>query len=107
MAFVYRLYSYALERQPDRSGLDNWYQWLTEGKETAESAVYGFVFSQEMINRNLDNEIYVKTLYRVFMNREYDQSGLADWVSRLNDGLSRKEVFDGFLDSEEFKEMAL
>ena len=105
LAFVYRQYSSVLERQPDKQGRDEWYRWLSEGEETAGSAVYGFVFSQEAIHKNLVDEEYVKLLYRVFMDREYDPAGLQDWMDALEYGRSRKEVFDGFLASEEFKDI--
>ena len=105
LAFVYRQYSCVLERQPDQQGRDDWYHWLAEEKETAQSVVYGFVFSQETIHKNLADEEYVKLLYRVFMGREYDLAGLRDWMNGLEDGMSRKEVFDGFSASEEFKEI--
>lgn len=103
LAFVYRQYSCALERQPDRSGLKEWCYWLIEGKETAESVAYGFVFSAEVLNKNLSDEEYVKTLYHVLMGREYDAQGLRNWLASLANGMSRKEVFDGFVDSFEFK----
>lgn len=103
LAFVYRQYSCALERQPDKNGLNEWYHWLLEGKETAESVAYGFIFSQEALGKNLSDEAYIKTLYHVLMGREYDVSGLRDWAAGLDNGMSRKEVFYGFVDSDEFK----
>lgn len=105
LTFVYRLYCWALKRQPDKGGLNEWYQWLIEGEETPESTAYGFIFSQELINEKLSNEEYVKILYRVFMGREYDLPGFTDWLKYLDSGMSRKEVFEGFSDSEEFKKI--
>ena len=58
--------------------------------------------SQEMANRNLSNQEYVTMLYRTMMDREPDEAGLNDWVTRLQSGTSRQSVFDGFADSTEF-----
>lgn len=41
-------------------------------------------------------------LYRTMMDREPDEAGLNDWVTRLQSGTSRQSVFDGFADSTEF-----
>lgn len=55
-----------------------------------------------MANRNLSNQEYVTMLYRTMMDREPDEAGLNDWVTRLQSGTSRQSVFDGFADSTEF-----
>lgn len=101
--FVYRQYCYALERHPDKTGFDEWYGWMITGKQTAEDVVCGFVFSQEIISKKLDDEAYIKMLYRVFMGREAETEGLNHWLNRMADGMSRKMVFDGFADSQEFR----
>ena len=42
-------------------------------------------------------------LYRVYMDREYDQSGFDMWVGLLNRGeWSREQVMEGFSRSKEF-----
>lgn len=61
-----------------------------------------FFFSDEFTNKRLNDREYVKTLYRTFMDREYDQAGLNDWVSRLAGGAGRETVLSGFANSEEF-----
>ena len=100
-AFVERLYTCCLGRSADEDGLENWANALANGATGSEVAA-GFVFSQEMANRNLSNQEYVTMLYRTMMDREPDEAGLNDWVTRLQSGTSRQSVFDGFADSTEF-----
>lgn len=63
--------------------------WLAKTK-TPKQVASGFVFSQEMANRNLSNQEYVTMLYRTMMDREPDEAGLNDWVTRLQSGTSAR-----------------
>ena len=56
-------------------------------------------------SKNLSDTDYVKTLYRVFMDREADGAGLSAWINVLESGQSREHVFNGFADSPEFQEI--
>ena len=67
-----------------------------------KSCAYGFVYSKEMNNKNLSDQAFVETLYRLFMDREGEASGVAFWTGYLAAGHSRYEVFLGFADSVEF-----
>ena len=100
--FVTRCYRVALSRDPDKAGHADWVRWLQDGTVDATSCTYGFVFSKEMNNKNLSDEDFVKTLYRLFMDREGEATGVAFWTKYLKDGHSRLEVFYGFADSIEF-----
>ena len=101
-AFVNRLYTIAMNRSADVNGLNDWTGKLLNKQQTPKQVAAGFVFSQEMANRNLSNQEFVTMLYRTMMDREPDESGLNDWVRRLQSGTSRQSVFDGFADSVEF-----
>ena len=101
-SFVNRLYVKLLERQGDEDGMENWCRVILTRADTAENVAYGFVFSSEFTNRNTSNEEFVKIMYQTFLNREYDQTGLEDWVGQLNAGVSREQVFRGFAGSVEF-----
>lgn len=103
--FILRCYNLCLGRSADVDGLNAWCGQLLSGANTPKQVAYGFVFSNEFQARNLSNEDYVKTLYRVFMDREADASGLASWVNVLNSGQSREHVFNGFADAPEFTEL--
>ena len=100
--FVTRCYRIALGRTPDPQGYADWCRWLKDGTVDAKGCAYGFVFSKEMNAKNLSGEDFVKTMYRLFMDREGEASGVAFWTGYLAAGHSRYEVFLGFADSVEF-----
>lgn len=101
-AFVARLYKVILNRNPDSSGLKAWTDVLKSGKEQGAKVAQGFVDSDELKNRNLSDDAYIRALYKAFFDREADESGLAAWKKVLNSGLSRMHVFRGFAESDEF-----
>ena len=103
--FVVRCYRLCLRRDADESGLNSWCEAILSGKNTAKEVAYGFLFSDEFVNRYLSDTDYVAILYRVFMDREGDSEGLNAWVQALNQGKSRTHVFNGFADSAEFQEI--
>lgn len=100
--FVTRLYNKVLDRNPDSTGLNNWKRQLLSGTKSGAEVAYGFVFSQEYLNRHTSNEDYVEMLYNVFLDRGSDAGGKATWLAVLNDGMSREYVFRGFAQSNEF-----
>lgn len=102
--FVSRLYTKALGRGYDVSGLNDWCNRICDGTwSVTDVATTGFFNSREFLNKNLSNEEYVKVLYRTFLDREYDAAGLSDWVNKLNTGaMSRNQVLKGFSYSREF-----
>ena len=100
--FVTRCYRVALSRDPDKAGHADWVRWLKDGTVDAATCTYGFVFSKEMNNKDLSDEDFVKTLYKLFMDREGEATGVAFWTEYLQAGHSREEVFYGFADSVEF-----
>lgn len=103
--FIVRCYRLCLGREADEAGLNSWCTQILSGANTAKEAAYGFVFSNEFQSKNLSNEDFVKTMYRVFMDREADSAGLSSWVNVLAQGQSRWHVFNGFADSPEFQKI--
>ena len=103
--FIVRCYRLCLGRDPDVDGLNGWCRQILSGANTAKEAARGFVFSQELLEKGLADEAYVKMLYRVFMDREADANGLTAWVEVLRSGENREHVFNGFADSVEFREI--
>ncbi len=100
--FVNRIYVKALGRSGEAAGIEDWTGRILRKEETPESVAKKFFFSQEFANKKLNDTEYVKVLYRTFMDREYDQAGLNDWVGRLAKGTSREKVLEGFSKSTEF-----
>lgn len=100
--YVGRLYSKALDRHPDDVGMDWWCRNIKNHTMTPVAAAESFILSPEFEAKKLNNEEYVKVLYRTFMGREYDQEGLNYWVGRLNTGESRRTILRSFAACQEF-----
>ena len=100
--YVGRLYSKALDRHPDDAGMDWWCANIKKHTMTPVAAAESFILSPEFEAKKLNNEEYVKVLYRTFMGREYDQEGLNYWVGRLNTGESRRAILRSFAGCQEF-----
>ena len=103
--FVVRLYRIALTREPDEKGFDYWTKGIKNKSISGAMALRGFFLSEEMKNRKLSNEEFVKSLYRVALNREAEKGGLKYWTDRLNVKMTRESVIKGFVDSKEFGEL--
>lgn len=100
--FVTNLYVNALNRQPDEAGLNNWVNQLTSKKTGGANVAQGIVFSQECINRNLNNDAWITMLYPAVLGRPADAAGKQNWVNQLNAGVKRDQVFYNFVTSSEF-----
>ncbi len=100
--FVERLYKVCLGRIGDKDGQEDWVTRLIKGQITGAKCAYGFIFSDEYVKKKLSNEDYIKNLYIAIMGRTYDEAGYADWARKLRKGMSRDEVFAGFVNSTEF-----
>lgn len=101
--FVARLYTKALGRNYEVAGLNDWCNRVCDGTWSINDvSTTGFFNSQEFLNKNTTDDEYVKILYRTFFDREYDQAGYSDWMSRLKSGTSRNDVLMGFCNSQEF-----
>lgn len=103
--FVERLYQYCLGRGSDPVGMSTWVNVLNKRTQNGGEVAYGFLFSEEFLNKNLSDEQYVEILYRTFLNRKADAQGKATWMKALSDGMSRLYVMNGFSDSVEFREI--
>ena len=105
--FVERLYTIALGRASDPAGKQDWIDAITLRGETGAGAARGFLYSPEFLNKNVTNEEFVATLYRTFFDREPDQAGFNAWVEVLNNGGSKEEVIEGFINSTEWANLCL
>lgn len=103
--FVLRLYTKALGRQGETLGVEDWTNLINIGKMTPEEVSKSFFISEEFDKRELNDADYVETLYQTFMGRTSDPEGRADWIDRLENGMTREQVLEGFSRSEEFKEI--
>lgn len=104
-AFVSRMYTKVLGRDPEPKGLNDWTDSILSGQTTGATCAYGFFNSPEFINKNVSNEEYVDILYRAILGRDADPSGRASWVEWLNKGMTRNCVLEGFVGSQEYKDI--
>ena len=103
--YVLRMYTKALNRDGETVGVEDWTNRINTGTMSAENVAKSFFSSQEFINRNLSNSAYVETLYQTFMDRPSDAGGKQYWIDKLNSGMSREQVLEGFSRSAEFSEI--
>ncbi|MDD6656168.1 MAG: DUF4214 domain-containing protein [Lachnospiraceae bacterium] len=103
--FVSRMYTVALGRDYDDSGLKDWCDELVANKKDAAGIAYGFFFSKEYRERNRTNEEFVEDLYQTILGRPADETGKANWIKALENGKSRESVLAGFVNSGEFTDM--
>jgi Cell wall-associated hydrolases (invasion-associated proteins) len=100
--FVERLYNICLGRNSDKQGQAYWSNLLKTKKQTAAEVTWNFFNSEEYRLQNHSNDVFVEHLYQVMMNRKSDTSGKNYWLEFLTNGVSRKYVVRGFINSEEF-----
>lgn len=103
--FVTRLYSKALNRKPDVTGLNHWTGLLLKKQVTPEAVAERIIMSDEFKKHNYSDEDYIKILYRAMLGREADKKGLAHWIEELDRGCTRQEILTRFANSQEFKEI--
>ncbi|MBO5805216.1 MAG: DUF4214 domain-containing protein, partial [Bacteroidales bacterium] len=101
--FVERMYEQCLARKADRSGKVGWVGQLEKGYMKGADIAKSFVFSKEVLNKNLTDSAFVEMLYRAMLGREADATGKAGWVSQLEKGyMTRMEVTKSLVESKEF-----
>jgi len=108
--FVASLYSECLGREPDPSGFNDWCYKLANGQITGKQAAYGFFYSNEFLNITLNSytDETIDRFYRVFLDRPSDFDGFWYWYDRINEpNGSISTLFNGFADSEEFRNKCL
>ena len=102
IAFATRCYKEALNREPDKDGLQFWCNQLTQKTRTFAQVAAGFVFSDEMNRKQLNDEDFIKVLYRLYLGREAEEAGLNFWKEKLKGEMTREQVNEGFANSREF-----
>lgn len=100
--FVNRCYSVALGRQADPGGFDYWTNALQNGERVGYSIVQDFIFSEEYLNKGKSDEEFLDDLYYMFMGRKADDDGYKFWKEKMDEGMTREKVFEGFAVSPEF-----
>jgi len=103
--FVNLFYNRILSRASEKAGLDAWVGRLTSEGLTGSDLVSQFIFGQECqkIISGYTNTAFVTFLYKTLFNREPDKDGLNAWLARINGGMTKEEVVNGFTHSLEFE----
>ena len=100
--FALRCYQIALGREPGKDETAAWVSMVMDGRLELKMLPYGFIDSDEFRARGLSSEDLVRILYSLYLQREPDAGGLANWVQQLDGGASLEAVTGGFADSAEF-----
>lgn len=102
--FVKSLYADVLSRDAESSGLTYWANELAYLRKSAKDVAKDFFLSPEFIanSKKLTTNEKLKIFYKVFFNREPDESGLKYWTTQVNNGLSIEGLYNGFVVSDEF-----
>lgn len=110
-AFVKRFYKEVLGRSQeqidaDTKGITDWTNKLVTKEQGGAEVAFGFVNSPEFRNRDLNNDQFVRTMYKAFFDREPDDGGYQRWFTALQNGsMTRLQVFEGFTKAAEFKNL--
>lgn len=104
--YVNRFYTLVLNRNADTSGFNDWTTQLNSGTKAGGDIAKGFFNSQEYLNRGLDNSTFLDICYKAFFDREADSGGKSDWTTKLSQGYTKDQILDGFIDSQEFINLA-
>lgn len=104
-AFVTRFYQTCLNRLPDPGGLASWTNGLLSGNLTGAQVAKGFIFSEELLSKNLSDDQFLNIMYSSFFNRPPDPGGQSGWLSVMSRGATRQYVLAGFVNSDEFKSL--
>ena len=101
-AFIGRFYEQCLGRVADAGGISFWREKLKAQEYTGAMVAEFFVKSEELANKGLSNEEYIKVMYQSFFNRDADQGGLSFWMDKLSKGITRNYILSEFVNSAEF-----
>ena len=107
-AFVERLYTIALNRASDPEGKKYWVDQVeNNGATGADCARFFLLDAPEFAQRNLSNEDFLETLYKVFFNRESDKDGREFYLGELRKGVTRAQIIDDFIESDEWCDLCI
>jgi len=105
-AFLERLYTFVLSRTADKTGMDYWTSDLMNKGLSAYEVVVNFFHSNEYLSKEVRDGSFVYDVYDSILDRRVDPAGYNYWVRQLEDGLTREELLDAMLRSNEFKKLS-
>ncbi len=105
-AYVTRLFRGLLNRDPDSGALNYYVQKLGVDKVKGRDVLKEIMNSSEFKNATVKNEDFVTRVYKGILLREPDSEGYSYWTNFLNNGGSRDEMINQFLNSTEYKNIS-
>ncbi len=103
--FSTRCYEVVLAREGETDGVNYWCKNILEKAFTPEEVMRRFVFSDESVGMKRSDSQYIEMLYKACMDRPAETAGKQYWMDKIASGMSREDVFQGFVNSPEFKEI--
>jgi len=104
--FFETLYKRVFDRNASEEEIEYWKNKAENGESALEAVRY-FYDSEEMKDLNLSDEEFVKRLYLTFFDREGEAEGVSYWVSKIEEGYSKEQLFYKFGFSKEFVKRAV
>jgi hypothetical protein len=98
---VENYYQTFLGRQGDAAGVQSWVNAFVAGM-SEQQVEQAFLMAPEYQASHSDNATFVNGLYQDLLGREPDSAGSLAWILALQQGLSRTQVAQVFLTSDEF-----
>lgn len=102
--FINDVYTQALDRAPDRDGLKAWSS-VIDVNLTRKDFLQAVFTGTEYTQQNRSNDAFVNELYIDLLGRHADKLGQKGHVDALNAGLSRADLVDIFIQSNEFVQL--
>lgn len=103
--FIEDLYGASLNRKVDAEGFKAWSSALANGQLTKAEVMVGVLSSDEFFNIQATRQEFIDDLYEQFFMREPDAAGLKAWLHALDNGMSHKDIVQGFSNSNEYKNL--
>lgn len=103
-SYVMRCYEGIFGRKADVDGLNTWTKTILNGGGGV-SIVRALVTSNEFRAKNYSSSECVERLYQAMLGRSSDSAGKANWVDKMEQGVSPLFIVKNFCASSEFKNL--
>ncbi|MFA5014518.1 MAG: DUF4214 domain-containing protein [Actinomycetota bacterium] len=97
-----KLYYYSFGESVKFEKLHNIVTGLRDEEMTISEVIPKIILDDESLINLKDNKDFIEFLYLVLLDREPDEKGLYHWISEIENGRTRKEIINFFLNSPEF-----
>jgi len=100
--FVSRMYLDVLARGYDIDGLVFWADHIRNSRLTGANFAHSAFFSPEFIGQRVSDTEFINRMYMGLMDRDPDPDGREFWLAHMRAGLPRENIFENFVNSNEF-----